>query len=240
MSDPTPTGDVGVRALFDENARTYDRVNSIISLGLDSRWRDWVARQAVGGRPGARVLDAFAGTGPTGIRAAQLGAEVTLADFSPAMLGVAGQRAASRRVRVRCVAADLAGDDSAWGRELDGPFDAITMVFGVRYLADPSAVIRHLATRLAEDGRFIVMDFVDPKGGRLLTRLAAIYFFRVLPRIASVLAGRRELYERLVATTHAIHGRGDLEAILRAAGLTVVETRVMGFGLVVGIVARTL
>jgi len=240
-SEPSPGTD-DVRVLFDANARTYDRVNSIISLGLDARWRDWVARRAIAetaapGRP-ARVLDAFAGTGLVGIRAAQLGAEVTLADFSPRMLAVAREHAASRGVRVHCVAEDLTGDPATWGSELDGPFDTVTMVFGVRYLDDPSAVIAGLATRLGERGRIVVMDFVDPQHG-LLSRLAAVYFFHVLPRVASALAGHGELYDRLTATTHAIRGREELERVVGDAGLTVAETRVMGFGLVVGIVAHS-
>ena len=138
--------------------------------------------------------------------------------------------------------ADLASGTAAVGAastagDLGADFDAITMVFGVRYLDEPSAVICDLATRLAEDGRFVVMDFVDPGGG-WLSRLAAVYFFRILPRIASALAGRHDLYERLVSTTHALGSKEHLERIVRDAGLSVTETRVMGFGLVVGVVAR--
>ena len=219
-------------SLFDSNAPTYDRVNSIISLGLDSRWRDWVAHEAVT-HPDAHVLDAFAGTGLVGLRAAVLGARVTLADFSPGMLSVAMRRARERGLEVACVQTDLTTTTvSVPG----APFDAIMMVFGARYLEDPATVIRNLSLLLGDGGRFVVLDFVEPDGG-VLSRLASIYFFRILPRIAGRLAGRRELYSRLVETTHAMHGQEHLEAIVRDAGLTIVETRLMGFGLVVGIVA---
>ena len=30
---------VAAQRLFDSSAETYDRVNSIVSLGLDARWR---------------------------------------------------------------------------------------------------------------------------------------------------------------------------------------------------------
>jgi demethylmenaquinone methyltransferase/2-methoxy-6-polyprenyl-1,4-benzoquinol methylase len=227
----SPAAQPSVRELFDDNALTYDRVNTVISLGLDAHWRDWVARQAVV-RPGARVLDAFAGTGLVGLRAAALGARVTLADISPGMLDVAARRAGERGLRVECVITDLARETLA----LPGaPFDAITMVFGVRYLDDPSAVIGRLSALLADGGRFVVMEFAEPSGG-IVSRLASLYFFRLLPRVAVALSGRNELYERLTATTHEIHGRAHLEEIVRNAGLRIVETRVMGFGLVIAIV----
>ena len=83
----------------------------------------------------------------------------------------------------------------------------------------------------------IVMDFVDPSHGPI-AHLASAYFFHVLPTVAGWLAGRRELYRKLVATTRAMHGRESLERIVRDAGLRVEQTRVMGFGLVVAVVGQ--
>ncbi len=224
--------EAAARSLFDANAATYDRVNSIISLGLDTRWRAWAAREAVA-KPGARVLDAFAGTGLVGLRAAELGGRVILADVSPGMLAVALRRAHSRGIAVETAVTDLASEPL----DVGGPFDAITVMWGVRYLDDPVGVLKRLTSSLAPDGRVIVVDFVEPSDG-LISRLAASYFFGVLPRIAGALAGHRELYRELTATTHAMGSRQNLARLVRDAGLEVVEQHVMGFGLVVGIVAR--
>lgn len=221
----------GFTPLFDANARTYDRVNSIISLGLDARWRAWAARRAVV-RPGARVLDAFAGTGRVGLQAARMGAHVTLADASAGMLAVAEREARRGELPVESLLTDLVA-----GTLPPGPFDAVTMVFGVRYVADPSAVIGRLAALLAPGGRFVVLEFAEPTGG-LVPRLAATYFFRILPVLAGALAGQRTLYRVLARTTHELRGREHLERIVTDAGLALAEVRTMGFGLVVGIVGR--
>lgn len=225
--------DTATRELFDANTATYDRVNTLISLGLDARWRAWAARRAVE-RPGARVLDAFAGTGLVGLRAAALGAEVTLADGSAGMLEVARRRARASGLEVRFLETDLAAEPP----DVPGaPFDAITLVFGMRYLDDPVRVLRGLATLLATGGPLLIVDFVEPDGS-LISRFAAFYFFRVLPRIASLLAGKRGLYDRLVASTHRMGGAERLVSLAQQADLTVTETRMMGFGLVAGVVAR--
>ena len=219
------------RRLFDANADTYDRVNSIVSLDLDARWRDWAARRAVT-RFEARVLDAFAGTGRVGLRAAELGARVTLTDISPRMLAVASRRAGEKGLRVDTVLTDLTADPPG----VDGPFDALTVMWGLRYLGDPAGTLRRLAALVAPGGRVIVVDFVAPTGG-VVTRIAAAYFFRVLPRIAGAIAGRQKLYHELVVTTRAMGSREHLMSLVREAGLEIVEQHTMGFGLVVGLVA---
>lgn len=225
--------DSETRRLFDANARTYDGVNTLVSLGLDARWRDWAAKRAVD-KPGERLLDAFAGTGLVGLRAAALGADVTLADDSRCMLAVARGRAHEAGREVHFVVTDLTASPPVVP---GAPFDAVTMVFGARYVDDPVAVVRGLASLLRPGGPFVIVDFVEPPRTPL-SRLAGLYFFHVLPRIASLLAGRRELYDRLTMSTHGMGTAQRLVSIAQDAGLTVTETRTMGFGLVTGLVAR--
>lgn len=225
---------VEVHRLFEDNAATYDRVNTVVSLGLDSRWRRWAARQAVARRD-ARVLDAFAGTGRTGIAAAKLGAKVTLADFSRPMLAEAMAEAMRAGVSVHPVQVDLTTDAAVPG----APFDAVTIAFGVRYIADPVGAVRRLASMLTPGGRVVLLEFAEP-GHRPLSRMAGFYFFRLLPKLASAIAGSPELYRVLAATAHEVHGAAELERLMSASRLEIVSTRTMGFGLVIGVVGRAL
>lgn len=220
------------RQLFDANSPTYDRVNGVISLGLDRRWYDWAAEQALV-TPGARVLDAFAGTGAVGLRVAEKGGRVTLADVSPRMLEVASERARERGLEVRTVSADL----SAESLEIEGaPFDAIVAMWGLRYVDDPAHVLANLSALLRPGGRLVVVDFVEPPP-LLVSQIAAMYFFRVLPRVAGALAGRRELYGVLGESTHRMGSAERLLGLVEETGFAITETRSMGFGLVFGFVA---
>lgn len=109
-------------------------------------------------------------------------------------------------------------------------------MWGLRYLEDPASTMRRLAELAARVGRIIVVDFVEPSGG-VVTRMAAVYLFRILPRIAGAVAGQQRLHHELVATTHAMGSREHLRSLVREAGLEIVEQHAMGFGLVVGLVA---
>lgn len=224
----------GARDLFAPNAATYDRVNTVISIGLDARWRRWAARTAVT-RPGARVLDAFAGTGLVGIDAALAGGDVTLADASAEMLARAEATAAARGAGVCVVTTDLAAAGLPFAPR---SFDAVTVSFGVRYLDDPASVLSSLRGLLAEDGRLVVLEFVRPPAGHPLSWAASVYFFRILPSLASALAGRRDLYDYLVTSVDRIGTAEDLARTVEAAGYEVCERRAMGFELVEGLVCR--
>ena len=51
-----------VRAMFDRIAGVYDRMNGVMTAGLDQRWRRRAADLAAVG-PGERALDVATGTG---------------------------------------------------------------------------------------------------------------------------------------------------------------------------------
>jgi demethylmenaquinone methyltransferase/2-methoxy-6-polyprenyl-1,4-benzoquinol methylase len=222
---------------FDRSASTYDRVNTIITLGFDARWRRWAARQATprdaGGPP--RVLDAGAGTGLLALDLARRGAAVTAADAAPRMLAVARDRFAAAGLPLRAFVADLS--DPATAGKLDGPFEAITLGFGLRYFADPVALLRLLRGLLVPGGRLVVVEAVQAPQD-LLGTAAGLYFFQVAPRLGAALSGRGELYDLLSASTRALGSADDVAAHLNAAGFAVAARRRFALGVVAGFVAR--
>ena len=83
---------------FDTIARTYDRLNRVMTLGLDRRWRRLGARTSssawVGGRgrPRSQVLDVACGTGDMAVSLAERGCTVTGVDISEEMLAIARKK----------------------------------------------------------------------------------------------------------------------------------------------------
>ncbi len=91
-----------VRRMFDRIAPRYERLNTVLTLGLDRGWRRAaIAAAAVG--PGDLVVDVACGTGDLAALAAASGARVIGVDFAAGMLDHA------RRHRVPLVRADAAG-----------------------------------------------------------------------------------------------------------------------------------
>jgi demethylmenaquinone methyltransferase/2-methoxy-6-polyprenyl-1,4-benzoquinol methylase len=229
-----------VAELFDRNAATYDRVNTVITFGLDAAWRRWAARQAVpaahvlpGLRP--RVLDACAGTGLLTRDLVRRGADVTAVDAAPRMLAVAGSRLRAAGLPLRTVVADLA--DPCAAAALGSPFDAVTLGFGLRYFAEPGALLRPLRGLLAPGGRLVVVEAVRPPRDPL-GLAAGLYFFAVAPRAGAFLAGSRDLYDFLAASTRALGSADDVAAHLRAAGFALSLRRRFAGGVVAGFVAQ--
>ena len=131
-----------VRTMFDRIAPVYDVMNRVMTAGLDTRWRRLTAEAVV--RPGDRVLDAACGTGDLAIADLRAGAgRVTGLDFSERML-----ERARRKAPLEWVQGDLLALPFA-----DGTFDAATVGFGVRNVADLELSLRELRRVLKDDGR---------------------------------------------------------------------------------------
>ena len=122
-----------VRGMFDRIAGVYDLMNSAMTVGLHHRWRERTADRT-GLRPGDSALDVCCGTGDLALELSRrVGPDgnVIGCDFSERMLELAGTKGGA--------AASPIAFEWADALELpyeDGRFDAVTVGFGVRNLAD--------------------------------------------------------------------------------------------------------
>jgi len=201
-----------VAAMFDAVARRYDITNTILTAGQDQRWRT-LTREALDLRPAERVLDLAAGTAVSTVELARSGAWCVAADFSIGML-----RAGSRR-EVPKVAAD--------GLALpfrDGAFDAVTISFGLRNVADPDAALAELARVTRPGGRLVVCEFGRPTWAPF--RVAYyVGLERVLPAIAERVSSNPEAYNYLGESIRAWSPQPDLARRIAKAGWTDVAWR---------------
>jgi demethylmenaquinone methyltransferase/2-methoxy-6-polyprenyl-1,4-benzoquinol methylase len=221
-----------IAAMFDRTADRYDLVNDLLSLGQDRLWRRAVAR-AVGARPGQRVLDVAAGTGTSALAFAAAGATCVACDFSLGMLrvGVRRQRLpAGRGVRF------VAGDALALPLR-DATFDAVTVSFGLRNVAEPVAALSEMRRVSRPGGHLVVCEF-SHLPARPADRLYQRYLERVLPAVARLMSSNPDAYGYLAESIKDWPGQAELAGWLRAAGWSEVRWRNLSFGIVALHVAR--
>jgi demethylmenaquinone methyltransferase / 2-methoxy-6-polyprenyl-1,4-benzoquinol methylase len=204
--------------MFDRIAPVYDVMNRLMTAGLDLRWRRLAAQAVV--RPGDRVLDACCGTGDLAIAARKAGGEVTGLDFSTAML---------ERARRKSPAIEwLEGDLLALPFE-DGSFEAATVGFGVRNVADLERALAELRRVLAAGGRVAILEITTPTG--LLAPFYRVWFDRVVPLLGKLLKGGAA-YSYLPASVRRFPRPGELAGLMLAAGFDAVEWRAFAGGIV--------
>ena len=210
-----------VAAMFDRVAARYDLVNDVLSLGQDRAWRRRTV-EAVGARPGQRVLDLAAGTGTSSEPFARAGATVVPTDLSLGMLQVGKQR----RPGLSFVAGDALRLPYA-----DAAFDAVTISFGLRNVADPDAALREFIRVTRPGGTLVVCEFSTPTWAPFRT-VYTEYLMRALPRIARTVSSNPDAYVYLAESIRAWPDQPALAARLHAAGWADVAWRDLTGGIV--------
>ena len=210
-----------VAAMFDDVAARYDVTNDVLSAGQTRRWRSAVVR-AIDPQPGQRILDVAAGTGTSSRPFADVGAFVVACDFSLGMLHVGQQR----QPKVSFVA----GDALALPYAADS-FDAVTISFGLRNVADPGVALEEMRRVVRPGGRLVVCEFSHPTWTPWRTAYLE-YLMKALPAVASRVSSNPEAYVYLAESIRAWPDQQELAAQIGDAGWTRVGWRNLSGGIV--------
>lgn len=212
---------------FDRFAPSYERVNHLLSLGLDVRWRARLMG-AAGGRP-LRILDLCAGTLACTREALRRfpDAKVTAVDACRAMLDTGLQKLdESGKRRLTAVCADVLEADFA-----PGSFDVAISSFGMRHLPEQRPVLEKVHDWLCPGGRLIVFDFFRPEKviARLFHGTAGRY---ILPAAGEWLGGFGPAYVNLHGTIERFLSRAEYEQLLRTNRFVIRRSEDLTFGIV--------
>jgi demethylmenaquinone methyltransferase / 2-methoxy-6-polyprenyl-1,4-benzoquinol methylase len=214
--------------MFDRVARHYDVLNSVMTAGLHHRWRQRAAGLA-GVGPGDAALDVCCGTGDLALELAGRvapGGSVIGCDFSEPMLDLAREKAAERgAAAVRFEWADALRLPYDAGR-----FDAVTVGFGLRNLADLDLGLREMARVLAPGGRLVVLEITQPTRPPLST-FYSLWFDRIVPILGRA-AGDPEAYSYLPESVRGFPAPGALAQKMDAAGLERIRWTILAGGII--------
>jgi demethylmenaquinone methyltransferase/2-methoxy-6-polyprenyl-1,4-benzoquinol methylase len=209
-----------VREMFDRIAPRYDRLNRLLSAGLDQRWRrDALDRISVG--KGDRVVDLACGTGDLAELSMARGARVVGVDFAFEMLCAARHRGIQTAL--------LQADGEALPLP-DGWATVVTCGFALRNFVDLPAIFRELARVLEPGGRVAFIE-VDRPRPALIRAAHALYFDRIVPLVGGLLSDR-SAYAYLPKSTVYLPPTHELLALLEDAGFEQAEHRSLLLGAV--------
>lgn len=211
-----------VREMFAGIAGRYDLLNHVLSLNIDKRWRRIVANELreILNREDAVVLDVACGTGDLSLELNKNAkAQIIGTDFCRPMLAFAQTKSEGEAHSIPYIEGD------AMALPFDGDqFDAVTIAFGLRNLANFSDGLAELCRILKPGGRLAILEFstpIVPGFGQLFN----FYFSHILPRIGGAVSGSRGAYEYLPDSVSRFPNQKNLVALMEKTGFTSVKYR---------------
>jgi len=216
-----------VRGMFDRIAGVYDVVNSAMTAGLHHQWRQRAVDRAEVG-PGDDALDVCCGTGDLALELRRrIGPDgrVVGCDFSDPMLELARRKSGEQGLPVEFGWADAL--ELPYG---DASFDAVTVGFGARNLADLERGLAEMARVLRPGGRLVILEITRPQREPLAT-FYSLWFDRLVPVIGT-LAGDQDAYSYLPNSVRTFPEPRELAGLIDAAGFERIRWLLLAGGII--------
>jgi demethylmenaquinone methyltransferase/2-methoxy-6-polyprenyl-1,4-benzoquinol methylase len=216
-----------VRGMFDRISGVYDVMNSAMTAGMHHQWRERAVDVASVG-PGSDALDLCCGTGDLTLALRErIGPDgrVVGSDFSEPMLELARRKSGERGVAVEFGWADAL--DLPYG---DASFDAVTIGFGARNLADLDKGLGEMARVLKPGGRLVILEITRPHREPLAS-FYSVWFDHLVPWIGTV-AGDSEAYSYLPESVRTFPEPEPLAAKIDAAGFEEIRWLLLAGGII--------
>ena len=216
-----------VEAMFDAIAPTYERVNSVLSLGRDAAWRRRLVN-AADLRTGDVVLDVACGTGDL-VRAFALCTptprRVIGLDFAAGMLACG--RYDRPGAPISLLRADALNLPLA-----DETVNVISCAFGVRNFQNLDRGLHEMHRVLRPGGRLVILEFTVPQSA-LMRWAYRLYCKHVMPRLGRWISrDKTGAYDYLPQSVATFDSHGSFAERLRRVGFETATVHTMNLGTV--------
>jgi demethylmenaquinone methyltransferase/2-methoxy-6-polyprenyl-1,4-benzoquinol methylase len=217
-----------IAKIFDEISKTYDIINTLLSFGLDKRWR----KKALAFIPkdtNEDVLDIACGSCAQilALGKARSNCRFTGIDISEKLLTIGRKKLSKTNYKV---------EGLITGSALDLPFEAesfsiCTLSFGIRNMENVDKALKEAYRVLKKDGKILVLEFSLPK--RILFKKFALFYLKhILPKIGNLLSNHLYAYTYLNETIRTFPSGEAFVDLLKRAGFIHTDCHPMTFGMV--------
>ena len=217
-----------VAAMFDSIAPRYDRVDRVLSGGIDISWRKKALGYLSHLNP-KKILDVATGTADVAIMSAKMlqPEKIIGIDISEGMLE--GGRKKIKKASLEQII-ELRQGDSETINFPEHSFDAVTVSFGVRNFENLEKGLKEIYRVLKPGGRLVILEFSKPK----YPLLAAFYRFYMkiaAPQLAGWISKNKQAYEYLDSSISAFPEGKDFIAVLDKTGFKKTICKQLTFGI---------
>ncbi|MBP7792910.1 MAG: bifunctional demethylmenaquinone methyltransferase/2-methoxy-6-polyprenyl-1,4-benzoquinol methylase UbiE [Candidatus Goldbacteria bacterium] len=216
-----------IEKMFDGISSRYDKLNRIMSFGMDTSWRNKASGLINNGKE-MKLADIAAGTCDQVISFYKSGIKiksVTAVDFSAEMLEIGRKKLKNMPFETKII------KGNALNLPLyDNSFDGVCMSFGIRNIKEKQKVFCEIYRIMKPGSRMTVLELTVPEN-KFFRPLYFFYISQIVPLMGKIFSGDREAYEYL---NQSIKNFPENEKILlmeKDAGFVNVRAISLSFGI---------
>ncbi|NNC94887.1 MAG: bifunctional demethylmenaquinone methyltransferase/2-methoxy-6-polyprenyl-1,4-benzoquinol methylase UbiE [Chitinophagales bacterium] len=216
-----------VETMFDNIASSYDRLNHILSAGIDVLWRKKAIRFLSQYEPKV-IMDMATGTGDFAFEAMRLKPEIIYAiDLSVNMLDIGQQKSVKKKTTdtIKFIKGDAENLDLE-----SNTIDAITVGFGVRNFENLKTGLKEMNRVMKPGGHIAILELSKPRKFPIKQGFD-FYFHNILPIIGKLLSKDNHAYNYLPNSVEAFPENEEFISIMQECGFTESKWTPLTFGI---------
>lgn len=223
---PSRTAPEHIQGMFNAIAPTYDRLNHLMSFGLDIGWRRRAVRLLAGKRGGV-FLDIAAGSGDVSLSLLELRPrQIVAADFAYEMLRVFEAKRAGC-ADPHCI--DIVSCDALSLPFRNASFDGTIVAFGMRNFADRLRSLQEMRRVLKPGGISVILELTKPRAP-LIAQLYTFYSSIGLPLLGRFISHHNSAYRYLPSSIAQFPVSEEFCLLMNRAGFPDASALPLTFG----------
>ena len=219
--------DVQVRRMFDTIAPVYDRMNRLMTFGLDRGWRRVALKMLRAYNP-RKILDVATGTGDLPFMMSEMFdyPDITGIDLSEGMLDIAWKKCFERNLQEKIV---FEKQDCLSLTFPDARYDAVTVAFGVRNFQRLQQGFSEMYRVLRPGGVLMVIELSTPRRFPFDV-LYRFYAHHIIPYLGRLFSRDKQAYMYLPRSIEVVPQGDEMLSIFRSVGFGEVYYRRLTWG----------
>lgn len=215
-----------IKQMFSEIAPSYDKANSVLSLGIHHLWKKKVVSLS-GAKPGDAVLDCATGTGDLALlfkETVGTSGSVTATDFCSDILAFGPAKAKKKNLDIKFETADVTRLPYA-----DKSFDISSISFGIRNVENLDQALKELAR--VSKRKVMIMEFGQVKAP-IFGPAYNFYSNTILPKIGGWISGNPAAYTYLNSSAKSFpSGQEFIDRALNTGAYSNMTCKPLSFGI---------